>query len=114
MAYLHCHSCYWSQDDFYSRSYNPLTKLWRDFKWLWKPYRFQIDSHCINDLTKYTHIPVYVWNKNTVFSWNWLLLETVKDIKVALETKWWTWESWKKVKDTAVCPKCGDKNWDID
>ena len=25
MAYLHCHSCYFSQDDFWHKGYNPVT-----------------------------------------------------------------------------------------
>ena len=27
MAYLHCHSCRWQQDDFWDKSYNPLRSL---------------------------------------------------------------------------------------
>ena len=27
MAYLHCHSCYWQQDDFWSETYNPIQSL---------------------------------------------------------------------------------------
>ena len=35
--YLHCHSCDWEQDDFWTRDYNPLTKIWSNIQWLAKP-----------------------------------------------------------------------------
>ena len=119
MAYLHCHSCDWSQDDFYTKRYNPLTKIWDDIKWLWKPKIISLQQDIVDDLVGYTHVPVLRWQDSDwsgyrFFSWNWLLLELVKDIRVAYRTKWWTWKSWKKARDTAVCPKCGDRNFDID
>ena len=118
MAYLHCHSCDWSQDDFYSKSYSLWTKMLADAKWLWKPRFFTLDTYIIKDLIEYTGVKV--WTKETVkgqtkvFSWNWWMLEIVKDIKNYHNTKWKTWEAWKKAKDTAVCPQCGDTNFDID
>jgi hypothetical protein len=116
MAYLHCHSCDWSQDDFWSKHYNPLTKIWDDIKWLWEPRTISFDIHTINDLKKYTHIPVFTGYKDNqrCFTWNWLILELVKECKNAKSQKWWTLKSWNKHKDTAVCPKCKNKNFDID
>ena len=146
MAYLHCHTkgCNWSQDDFYSKSYNPLTKIWSNIKWLWKPRMIEWDAGfacCdIPKLIKFTGINVKLKERlistdaNNIkptdskenilkfrtryccFSWSWLLLEIVKDIKVAKETKWWTYTSWKKDKDSekAKCPICGLVNFDID
>lgn len=117
MAYLHCHACDWAQDDFWTRRYNPLTKFWDDIKWLWKPRFIAFDVGTFHDLIGYTWVPVLRWKskKGTkCFSWNWLLLELVKEIKVGLEQKWWTWEGWKKSKDTATCPKCGKQAFDID
>ena len=49
-----------------------------------------------------------------VFSWRWLWLELVAEWKNFRRMKWWTWEGWKKARDTAVCPKCGERNFDID
>ncbi len=117
MAYLHCHSCDWAQDDFYSKSYNPTTKIWSDIKWLWKPRIIDLENFIVEDLIKYTHVPIIKkksGHQYKFFSWNWLLLEIVKDVKLALKQKWWTWESWQKDKKAAVCPKCGDRNFDID
>ena len=31
MAYLHCHRCFWSQDDFWDENYNPITFLERNY-----------------------------------------------------------------------------------
>jgi hypothetical protein len=114
--YLHCHSCDWSQDDFWSKHYNPMTKIWDDIKWLWKPRIISFDIHTINDLKKYTHVPVFTWGKSyqRCFSWNWLILQFVKEYKNAKSQKWRTLKSWNKYKDTAVCPKCKKKNFDID
>lgn len=122
MSYLHCHTkgCGWSQDDFYSKRYNPFTKIWSDVKWLINPKHMKMDDSIVKDLIKYTKIPVYKIaterNQITVFSWNWLLLEIVKDIKVAVETKWWTYKKFKKDYDAgkALCPKCKQNNFDID
>jgi len=102
MAYLHCHTkgCHWSQDDFWHRKYNPLTKLWSDIRWLWKPRMMKFDREAYGRL----HI----------FSWHALVLEIAKEAHNVCQMKWWTWESWKRAKDTAVCPKCGQRNWDID
>jgi len=120
MSYLHCHTkdCNWSQDDFYSKSYNPLTKIWSDIKWLWKPKITSVDKYIVKDLLAYSNVPVYEFKRNVkgqfyFFSWNWLLLEIVKDIKLAFKQKWWTYNSFKKdIK--AVCPKCKQRNFDID
>ena len=124
MSYLHCHTkgCGWSQDDFYSWRYNPATKIWDDLKQLWKPRIIRRDGYLIDDLVKYTIVPIIIFkNKKKgdyqVFSWNWLILEIVKDIKLGVTTKWWTQKSFKKAYDKgkAFCPKCKKSNmFDID
>ena len=50
------------------------------------------------------------------FSWNHLLMEIVKDIKVMFAMKWWTYKAFKKAYDKGgcVCPKCHYDNFDID
>lgn len=121
MAYLHCHTkgCGWSQDDFYTKGYNPLTKIWSDIKWHIKPRTIKFDDYFVKDdalrLQKYTGVKLW-FKGNKCFSWNLLVLEIVKDIKVALKMKWWTYKSWKKDYDKGIakCPKCGLVNFDID
>lgn len=118
MSYLHCHSCDWSQDDFYSKTYNPITKIIDSIKEYIRPRIIEWDSGFIrNDfpkLVKYTHVPVIIIN-NKCFSWNWMLLDIVRDFKSMFKQKWWTYKSFKKAYDKgAVCPKCGKRNFDID
>jgi hypothetical protein len=123
MAFLHCHThnCNWSQDDFYTLHYNPLTKIWSNIKWLIKPRFIEIDGVVLTDSLFFTHFPVSLFRAKSqmqvrVFSWNWLLLEIVKDLKNAKIMKWWTYNSWEKdyVSKKAVCPKCKQINFDVD
>jgi hypothetical protein len=123
MAYLHCHTpkCGWEQDDFWSWKYNPVTKIWNDITWLIRPRIIELDEWIIDDITKYTYVPVrrFVAQKGQfrVHSWNWLLVEIVKDIKIAAQQKWWTWKSWERAwtkKIKPVCPRCGKQCFDID
>jgi hypothetical protein len=102
MAYLHCHTkgCRWSQDDFWDKRYNPLTKLWSDIRWLVRPRIMTFGEEA--------------YGRTRIFSWHVLILEIAKEIRNVRRMKWWTLESWKRAKDTAVCPKCGLRNWDID
>ena len=121
-----------------SIGYNPISRTGNDIAWLWKPRWIQLDDWIINDITEYTGVKikvrtikktidqtnavikngnrpdVYEVNENRVFSWQWLLVELVKEWKNIKRMKWRTHKSWKKDRDTAVCPKCGISNFDID
>lgn len=122
MAYLHCHTpgCEWSQDDFHTKNYNLFTKTKSRFKWLGKPKMIGWDSwfvaHEAVELQDYTHIKVWFNKKNECFSWNWLLLELVSNLKAQRNMKWKTYKAYQKAleKGTAVCPRCGKVCWDID
>ena len=119
MAYLHCHSCDWSQDDFWTRRYNPITKFWDMVKWLWRPRTLEIDDWLVADLEEYTKVSVWRFKGASrgqvrVFSWDWLWLEFVKNWRLFRAQKWWTWKAWKKARGNAVCPECGEKDFDID
>lgn len=112
MAYLHCHSCSWAQDDFYTKRYNPITKIRDSIKWLWKPRIIGFDGWVIQDIAKYTHVPV-VHKNNRVFTWNWLIVEIAKELKLVFRQRWWTWRSFEK-EPNKVCPSCGSGKLDID
>ena len=133
MAYLHCHTkdCGWSQDDFYSfkfdkrklffiGGYNPISKILDSIRSYIKPRMIKWDRHFVNydavELQKYTKIKIRFNENNECFSWNWLILEIVKDIKNAKNMRWWSYKSWKKDMDKgkAKCPKCGKVCFDID
>jgi hypothetical protein len=49
MAFLHCHSCGWEQDDFYSVDYNPAKYLttWNDY--LFGKKHIRIDEQFSDD-----------------------------------------------------------------
>jgi len=120
MAYLHCHSCDWSQDDFWSFGFHKYGYFWRwgynpisyflsiVFSWkygYWRPQRREFDAWLAKDLG---------WKRNDPHSWWLIWFHFKKMLKSFKRQKWWTWKSWQKYKDTAICPQCGDRNFDID
>jgi len=117
MAYLHCHSCGWEQDDFW-------TWKWSWKIWKFRPFGYNPISLIIEDIREYAK-PRYLifdssfakengFRSNRIHSWWMLLWELRRHFKRIFKMKWWTWKNWQKHKNTAVCPKCGDRNFDID
>jgi len=100
MAVLHCHTCGWEQDDFWRKTYNPLTKLVQLFSWLWIPRYIKFDEE--------------LYGRKYIFSWHMLSIRIVEEIVNIMNMRWWTEKDWEKDKETAACPKCGDRNFDID
>jgi len=104
MAYLHCHTkgCGWSQDDFW------------DWEWTYKFWKFRAFGYnplsCIIDNIRDYSYPRVVGKQ---FSWFVLFSENYRQIKKIFIQKWWKYESFKK-DESAVCPKCKQKNFDID
>ena len=95
--YLHCHSCNWEQDDFWSRHYNPLTVICSDVRWLGRPRMMELDR------------------PRRVFSWGLFLTRLVSRWKTFRRQEWWTLASWRAAEDDgAVCPNCGARDFDID
>jgi hypothetical protein len=97
--YVHCHSCTFSQDDFWTWSYNPFTVLVSDIKWLW--------------------FPKMVRTERKVFSWFWLAKCIKWRVTAPFTQKWWTYASWSKAITARggswpPCPKCGAHNLDTD
>lgn len=103
MAFVHCHSCHWEQDDFWSvRGYNPLRFfVTNELRWYWRPRLVNVDAPM-----GHGQIPYYL------HSW-YLLIRSVRKLVRRLRTQhWWTYESWKraiKANDGKwpPCPKCG-------
>ena len=115
MAYLHCHNCPWSQDDFYQfirydkyrkrfrLSYSPIKRIFSSFRCWGYPKYIEMDSW---------------WAKengfrNPIFTWRILFNDLIRIWRSAAKMKWWTYKSFKKEKNKA-CPKCGSKKLDID
>jgi hypothetical protein len=97
--YIHCHSCPWEQDDFWTSSYNPFTVLMSDIKWLW--------------------FPKMVRTEKKEFSWVVLARCIYWRLSAPFTQKWWTHASWKKAIAAnggkwPACPKCGEHNLDTD
>lgn len=120
--------------------YSPITRTWNKLIWLIKPRWIGLDKWIIHDMQEYTGVRVefrevrkklndkkfsrssekskypadIYYYECQVYSWAWLWLELVAEWKNIKRMKWWTWKSWKKTRDNAVCPKCGLRNFDID
>lgn len=107
MAYLHCHTknCGWEQDDFYSvDGYNPIMYL---KNWM--------EDLCGDDIDKpFTDDALFLRQNGNMTTREVIAREFDKYAKRIREMKWVTYEQWKRDKDSAVCPKCGERNFDID
>lgn len=128
MAFLHCHKCPWSQDDFWSfkigksgyhrlwptkfyMAYNPISVfLAHTFgkHGYWRPRRVHFD--------KYVAIE-NKWKRSDPHSW-WLILREFKRmISKFKNQKWWTERAFQRDRrlKIAACPNCGSKeDFDID
>lgn len=120
MAYLHCHNCGWSQDDFWDWK-------WTFKFWKFRPFGYNPISLIIEDFKYYTKPQFFKYNiylgkgkgyKSTkIHSWQTLLFELKHHSKRLFRQKWWTYESWKydKKRGKAFCPECGSNGYfDID
>ena len=128
MAFLHCHNCDWSQDDFWdfsfgrygywripftkiSWSYNPISCFMShvfDKKGYWFPRRIQYDRYCIEDLG---------WKRADPHSW-WLIWYQFKRmLRKFKRQKWRTEKAFRRdrILKLAYCPSCGSRDhFDID
>jgi len=107
MSFLHCHTkgCDFSQDDFYSvNGYNPANYLQTWMKDL-----------CSDDVNEqFSTDSNYVKENGPLSRKEVIAREFEKFANNIREMKWITYEQWAKDRATAVCPKCGKRNWDID
>jgi len=105
MAYVHCHLCGWSQDDFYSPDgYNPIKVLkdWNDA--LFGP---KLDKQFTDDST-------FVRENGSITTREVIAREYEKMASRIRNMKWVTWEEYKQ-DPNKVCPKCQSANHlDID
>lgn len=123
MAYLHCHSCDWSQDDFWTWKWKGFLKFW---KFSSRPFGYNPLSLFLEDVATY-YKPRYIimdsywakengFNSNRIHSWIFILRSMKNNIKRMIQQEWWTHETWyrKHAKGEAICPKCGADNFDVD
>ncbi len=120
MAYLHCHSCHWSQDDFWEWR----IKWAKLLNWKYRPFGYNPLSLVLEDIASY-YKPRYIdfeqwfadengFKSRNIFSWHIMLWSIKNHIKRLFTQTWWTYKSWRKDKDKAVCPNCGEVDFDID
>jgi len=111
MAYLHCHSCGWSQDDFWRKGgYNPISWTADLEESLFKD-KIYLDPDFFGNskiLPKEDADGLYITGREFV------IIELERIIGIIKNMSILTYEEWEKVKNTFKCPNCGESNWDID
>ncbi len=108
MAYLHCHKCNWSQDDFYHDGYNPAKYLMD-----WNEYLFGDKKDKLDE--QFTDDSEFIKFHGNITTREMIALEYEKFARRIREMKWITYEDFKKDKGIAKCPKCGSStDFDID
>lgn len=106
MAYVHCHSCDWAQDDFWTKRYNPVSWFFREtLRSYWKPRYIEYDKWFVEELG---------FEGNHLHSWYMIWRDIKRFPRRLLNQHWWTNDSWNKDPDKWVCPECGKKDLDID
>jgi len=122
MSYLHCHTknCNWSQDDFWNWKWKGLLKFWQ---WKRRPFGYNPFSLVLEDIAEYWFPRFIRWDSHyakemnipvSEFSWFAIVRSIKWNTKRVFTQTWWTYKSWENARDKAVCPKCKQKNWDID
>jgi len=110
MSYLHCHTCHWSQDDFWDQNYNPITFLEKNYteeilnKDLWEVIKLDTFDDKrgrfigMNSMTRENFICGEI---------EWALRRIKKMI-------YRTHQEYKEKNPEWRCPNCWNKDLDID
>ena len=110
MAYLHCHSCGWSQDDFWREGgYNPISWLSDFEKDLFKE-KIHLDSEYFADdiIPNQDEKGFWIRGKDFVAQELERVARNIRNMAIPTD------EHWQAVKEGFKCPKCGSPEWDID
>lgn len=112
MAYLHCHNCNWSQDDFWDENYNPITFLENTFK----KDLLNENLHDVIEFDRHTGNDFIGWKPyNTKITRRQMILDALKNTSREIEMMVWrTMEEFKKENPDKRCPQCNDQTLDID
>jgi hypothetical protein len=107
MSYLHCHNCGWSQDDFWTKSYNAIRFL---LNW---------EEELLNDkfFQKFPGDSQWKKEKGDITYQEAIAQELEKHARTIRHMKWRTREEFDKDRhiEIAACPNCGSKkDFDID
>jgi len=109
MAYLHCHHCHWSQDDFWDTGYNPITFMEHNYtKELLK-----------GDLDRVIELQTDIPFTKKVFmakmtEREFIAKEMERKARTVRNMIYRTMEEFKQKNPEQKCPNCGKKELDID
>ena len=113
MAYLHCHNCDWSQDDFWSKDgWNPEESLKSDWEYAFRDKIYMehnfFEESGLEDKMHKDESGAWIRGQDLLA---WELRRKANHVEnMAVRT----YEEWKQIKNNFVCPECGSKNLDID
>lgn len=98
MSYIHCHTCKWSQDDFWTKSYNPPRSFWR-----------MVVKEYIRP--RYVKVDPRGAGMHQVHSWELLLRSVKRYARRVWHMHWWTRKAWIAALRAGKgnCPKCGNR-----
>lgn len=100
MAFVHCHSCEWEQDDFYSENgYNPAKYL---ASWNKQLLGSDIDKQFTDDAG-------FIRRNGTITTREVIAREYERFAQRIRDMKWITYEQWDNDPNKWKCPKCGAK-----
>ena len=116
MAFVHCHGCDWSQDDFWDFSfskyaywlkwnYNPISVFMSYVftrRGYWKPRRIRHDKWCAEENG---------WRRRDPHSWRLTWFQFKRIFRKVFYQKWWTESGWrlaikKNGGNWPLCPSC--------
>lgn len=108
MAFLHCHACDFSQDDFWTESYNPITFLEKNFT----------KDLLTRDLDEKVGMDKY-WleeneYRNDITRRELIAWELERHALRIREMEYRTFEEYQEKNPERKCPWCGERNLDID
>lgn len=106
MAYVHCHSCGWQQDDFYDENYNPAQFLSN-----WNYQLFGKDRKHLDKL--FSDDALFLKENGSITTREMIAREYEKYARRIRKMKWITYEDFKNDTDKK-CPECSSDDLDID
>jgi hypothetical protein len=121
MAYVHCHTCGWTQDDFWSKKYNPVRSILKHDMYLLRSQYIRVDLYYVQHtkLTLLLRLTTRVDGKYYAHSWLLLWRSLRRCCKLLPAQVWWTQASWQRAiaknhNRYPNCPACGDDTLDVD
>ena len=118
MAYLHCHNCGWSQDDFWEKDgYNPFRqdimdwlkeKLFEDFVYMDRNYVEDMLDLGLAVRFRLTDKGCQIKTTDFVATELRRIAHSIQNMHIK------TLDEWEEVKPVIKCPRCNKRDWDID